>query len=352
MLKCFAFKARSRKGYVLRKIISTAEQWPVAGTFRISRSSLRQITVVHVEIHDGDHVGYGECRPYSRYDETPHGVIAKINSLGDKLEGLNTENLPNYLSAGAARNAVDCALWDLKAQKTGQPVAQMLNLFPAQARQTAFTLSIDTPKKMQAAAKAAKAHRLLKIKIGDFDSGLAAALAIFEARPDCELIIDANEALSFEQTQALRIHMNGLPVVLIEQPMASSEKRRFESPDALPIICADESLHTRKDLRRLWTAGYRAVNVKLDKTGGLTEAVSLIQDARAMGFVVMIGCMVGTSLAMAPATLLMPYADVVDLDGALLLAKDRKPAIQYNGQTIGPAPKSLWGHPRGKMRLV
>lgn len=336
----------------MHKIISTIEHWPVTGTFRISRSALTQVTVVHVTIHDGRHIGYGECRPYPRYDETPHGVCALINNLGDKLAGLTTDNLQNYLPAGAARNAVDCALWDLKAQKTGLPVSQMLNLPHAEKRQTAFTLSIDTSKKMQAAAIAAKAHRLLKIKIGDFESGLAAALAIFEARPDAELIIDANEALSFEQAQSLRDHMAGLPVVLIEQPMAASNKRSFDTPDALPIICADESLHTRKDLRRLWASGYRAVNVKLDKTGGLTEAVSLIQEARAMGFVVMIGCMVGTSLAMAPATLLMPYADVVDLDGALLLAKDRNPAIQYSGQTIDPAPKSLWGYPRGKMRLV
>ncbi|WP_371398330.1 dipeptide epimerase [Fretibacter rubidus] len=336
----------------MREINSTIEHWPVAGTFRISRSSLTEVIVVTVAITDGVHTGYGECRPYARYNETAHGVCAQINSLSDKLESLSTETLQDFLPAGAARNAVDCALWDLKAQQTGQSVAQMLNLLPSKTSRTAFTLSIDTPAKMQTAAIKAKIHSLLKIKIGDYDGGLAAALAIFKARPDAELIIDANEALSFEQTRAMRDRLAGYPVVLIEQPVPSSETSAFDAADMLPIICADESLHTRTELPALHKAGYRAVNVKLDKTGGLTEAVKLIQTARAQGFVIMIGCMVGTSLAMAPATLLMDYADVVDLDGALLLAKDRNPGIHYHGEFIDPAPNALWGQPRGALRLI
>ena len=336
----------------MRELNTKIERWPVAGTFRISRSSLTEVVVVTVTITDGPHIGHGECRPYARYGETPQGVCAQINSLSNKLDSLDTETLQDFLPAGAARNAVDCALWDLQAQKTGQSVAQMLNLRPAGPARTAFTLSIDSPAKMQAAAIKAKAHSLLKIKIGDYNAGLAAALAIFTARPDAELIIDANEALNFEQTRRLRERLSDYPVVLIEQPVPSHEKEAFDAPNRLPIICADESLHTRAELPALHKAGYRAVNVKLDKTGGLTEAVKLIHTARVHGFVIMVGCMVGTSLAMAPATLLMDYADVVDLDGALLLAQDRDSGIYYHGECIDPAPHLLWGHPRGDLRLV
>lgn len=332
-------------------IKSTVEHWPVAGEFRISRSTLSEITVVVVEVAKGRHIGRGECRPYARYNETAQTVQAQISSLGDKLESLTLDTLQDFLPAGAARNAVDCALWDLRAQMSGENVAQMLCLSPARACRTAFTLSIDRPDAMRKAAQAAGGHSLLKIKIGDYDGGLAAALAIMDARPDAELIIDANEALSTGQARAMQYALARYPVVVIEQPTPAGERPQFD-PLALPIICADEALHTAGDLTKLWAQGYRAVNIKLDKTGGLSEAVKTMKAARAMGFVIMLGCMVGTSLAMAPAFLLSPYADIVDLDGALLLAKDREGGLRYKDGCVDAGAAALWGHPKGPMRAV
>lgn len=318
----------------------------MAGTFRISRSTLASVTVVTVSIADGTHIGRGECRPYARYDETPETVCAQINSLRDKWDSLDTHSLQTILPAGAARNAVDCALWDLRAQQTGRSVADLLDLPPASPVQTAFTLSIDTPTATRRAAISAGAHGLLKIKIGDYAGGLAAALAVMDARPDAELIIDANEALSAPEMQSMRKALSAYPVVLIEQPFPAQVKSPIDSPDALPILCADESLHTADDLSRLWAQGYRAVNIKLDKTGGLTEAVTTLRSAKRMGFVTMLGCMVGTSLAIAPATILMNHVDVVDLDGALLLSKDRANGLRYGDDRVWPAGTELWGYPR------
>lgn len=339
-------------GHSISSILCKTEHWPIKGSFRISRSALTQVTVVSVAISDGTHTGQGECRPYPRYNETAETVRAQIESLSDKWDSLTTETLQEFLPAGAARNAVDCALWDLNAQQTGQSVTDLLDLTPPQTVRTAFTLSLDTPDAMRRASLDAQRHTLLKIKIGDYRNGLDAALAIMDARPDAELIIDANEALSLKEAASLRSALANYPVVLIEQPVPSKASGSFSDPQALPIICADESLHTSDDLPRLWRQGYRAVNIKLDKTGGLTEAVTLLNTARSMGFVIMVGCMVGTSLALAPATLLMGYADVVDLDGALLLSKDREDGLVYDGQTVAPTSQGLWGYPRGQKRFV
>lgn len=321
------------------------ETWPVAGTFRISRSSLSEITVVTATITDGGHRGRGECRPYARYDETPQSVAAQIESLGAELGSLTAQTLLRRLPAGAARNAVDCALWDLAVQKTRTPITELLDLPAPKTRQTAFTLSIDTPENMRIAALAAKQHKLLKIKIGGED-GLDSCLAVMDARADAELIIDANEALTSKACARFQKTLCGYPVLMIEQPVPAGQPLPNMTAGQLPIICADESLHTRQDLKALWGAGYRAVNVKLDKSGGLTEGYALLREARAMGFVIMLGCMVGTSLAMAPAMYLSSYADVIDLDGALLLAKDRKVAMGYESGMILPPPARLWGMPR------
>ena len=328
----------------MNEIIIETEYWPVAGSFRISRSSLTQIAVVAVTITRDGYIGRGECRPYARYDETPASVTAQIEAIRDEIEaGLETEALQTALPAGAARNAVDCALWDLKAKQSGQTVANFLSLSEPQPRKTAFTLSINTPDKMRAAALKAKAYPLLKIKIGGME-GLEACLAVMQARPDAELIIDANEALAPKDIAAFQSALAGKPVVMIEQPLPDASFGEIpHAPKTLPIFCADESLHTARDLDKLWAAGYRAVNVKLDKCGGLTAGLALMRAAKARGFIIMAGCMVGTSLAMAPMMILESFADYVDLDGPLLLAKDRKNGLRYAGPIIHPPEAGFWG---------
>ena len=333
-----------KTGLALRQLKIDTEKWPVAGSFRISRSTLTEIAVVTVTLRDGEHIGRGECRPYARYDETPESVTAQIEAIRHALEkGLTVQDLQHSLLAGAARNAVDCALWDLKAKQTHQPIYELLKLPPPQARQTAYTLSIDTPIKMQHAALQAKAYPLLKVKIGSRE-GLEACLAVMESRPDAELIIDANEALKPQDVTHFQRALKTKPVVMIEQPLPDAQLNDIpDTPNALPIFCADESLHTAKDLDHLWTAGYRAVNVKLDKCGGLSAGLELMRAARAKGFIIMAGCMVGTSLAMAPIMFLESFADYIDLDGPLLLAKDRKKGLRYEGPVIHPPLRELWG---------
>ncbi len=316
----------------------------MAGEFRIAKSSLKEITVVTTIIKEDDHMGRGECRPYMKYGESAQSVVAQIKNVQTQIEnGLNINELQNLLPSGAARNAVDCALWDLKAKKSGNTISQLLGLPAPLPRLTAFTLSIDSPRNMQKAALNAKAYPLLKIKIGG-PEGLISCLAVMEARPDAQLIIDANEALSPSDIAGFQAALKDMPVIMIEQPLSRDHFASIpNTPKALPIFCADESLHVATDLERLWEAGYRAVNVKLDKCGGLTEGLELMRAAKAKGFIIMAGCMVGTSLAMAPMMMLESYADYIDLDGALLLAKDRRDGIIYEGAYVHPASRALWG---------
>lgn len=326
-------------------IKTTIEKWPVAGSFRISRSEITEITVVVASVSRNGRQGRGECRPYARYNETAETVSRQIASLNPKLSTLNTETLQDYLPAGAARNAVDLALWDLRAQEEGRSVSSMLGLETPAPRDTAYTLSIDTPSAMAEAAKRASGYTLLKLKTG---AQLAAqcAMAVTQARPDASLILDTNEALSTQQCGELQHALRGKPVIMIEQPVPADHPLPQTIGETRPVICADEALHTRRDLSMLWEAGYRAVNIKLDKAGGLTEAVMLAQAAKAHGFEIMLGCMVGTSLAMSPALLLEGFADVIDLDGALLLETDHEGGVTYRDGKIIPAPKDFWGYPR------
>lgn len=321
----------------MRNLHILTKNWPVAGVFRISRSALSTIPVVHVEISEGTYTGRAECRPYARYEETVESVTAQIESIRADIEnGLNIKDLQSHLPAGAARNAVDCALWDLQCQTSGHSLHDALGTPRPRPRITAFTLSMDTPEAMAEAAKTAITYPLLKMKIGGIE-GLAAIKAVTHARPDADLIIDANEALNVGETQELMTALRGSRVVLIEQPLPASEDNQLPPcPEGCPPICADESLHTRDDLDQLWLAGYRAVNVKLDKCGGLTEAYALMQAARARGFVIMAGCMVGSSLAIAPMITLESYADFIDLDGPLLLAEDDINPLRYEGATLHP----------------
>ena len=319
-------------------------RWPVDGQFKIAHGSLSEIDVVQVTITDKKFEGRGECRPYARYGETVSSVLDQIGSVTKTLEHVgNASELQNLLPAGAARNALDCAFWDLKAKMSGKPVSEYLALLAARPRVTAYTLSIDTPSQMAQAALDASKYPILKLKI-DGLQGLDACLAVMRARPDAQLIIDANEALTPNELMRFRSALTGFPILMIEQPLKADLFDQIENlPNSLPILCADESLHTRDDLQALWDAGYRAVNVKLDKCGGLTEAHEVMRMAKQMGFVIMAGCMVGSSLAIAPMMLLESYAHVIDLDGPLLLKKDVGFGIKYNGATITPPTRKLWG---------
>lgn len=326
----------------MRALLVRQEIWPVRGVFRISRGSRTEVNVVVVEIRDGDFLGRGESVPYSRYKESVPGVMESVESIRDRIEaGLSRDELQEVLPAGAARNAVDCALWDLEAKQTGTPAWQLAGIQQPQPATTAVTISVDTAEAMAAAAARQARAPLLKVKLGG-EGDLERMLAVREAAPRARVIVDANEAWTPELCREFMPHMARLGVELIEQPLpAGNDEVLREIYNAVPV-CADESCHTRADLQRL-TGLYQFVNIKLDKTGGLTEALQLAREAREAGFGVMVGCMLGTSLAMAPATLLTGLAAFVDLDGPLLLAKDHENSLNYDGGKVHPPPPALWG---------
>ena len=318
------------------------EKFPIAGAFVISRGSRTEAVVVTATIGEGAVKGRGECVPYARYGESVESVVAQIESIRTALEsGADRDALQSLLPAGAARNAVDCALWDLDAKRTGLPASQLVGLHRIAPTTTAYTISVGTPESM-AEASAKAAHRpLLKIKLAG-DGDLARIKAVRHAAPESTLIIDANEAWSEAQLEPYMAACAEAGVALIEQPLPAGKDdllARVKRP--LPI-CADESVHDRHGLAALRDK-YDAINVKLDKTGGLTEALKLCDEAEKLGFGLFIGCMVGTSLAMAPAMLLTPRARFVDLDGPLLLAQDRSPGLRYDGSIIYPPTPDLWG---------
>jgi L-alanine-DL-glutamate epimerase-like enolase superfamily enzyme len=327
----------------MRRSVSVhQESWPIRGTFRTSRGSITEITVVTVEIGEGEARGRGECRPYSRYGETPKAVVAAIEELIPDLEaGLEREALAEKLPAGAARNAVDCALWDLAAKVTGQPVWSLAGLTEPQALLTAFTLSADSPKNMAVAAKV-NAHRpLLKLKLcGEGD--LARVATVRANAPHARLIVDANEAWKRADYELLVPELARLGVEMIEQPFSAAKDTLLAELPRPLTVCADESCHDAESLSSL-TGRYDAVNIKLDKAGGFTEALRLRALALENGFTVMVGCMVATSLAIAPALLLAQGIRYVDLDGPLLLGADRKPGLHYEDSRVYPPPRSLWG---------
>lgn len=328
----------------MRQLSFKIIEWPAKGEFRISRSALTVFTVVQVTITENGITGKAECRPYGRYDETASSVIAQIESARLAIEaGASYDDLYNLLASGAARNALDCALWDLKAKIAKKRVWDLLDIPAPRPRKTAFTLSLDTPAKMAVAAKIASGFTLLKIKIGA-KNGLEASEAILKARPDARLIIDANEALDQTSLAAFARLPGADKIAMIEQPFPAADDRPGMFGNSIPLtICADESLHTSKDLSSIWAAGYRAVNVKLDKTGGLSEALKTMRDAKQMGFEIMAGCMVGSSLAMAPMAILESFADYIDLDGPLLLDADVDYPILYKGEIMEPPSAKLWG---------
>jgi len=318
------------------------ERWPIAGAFTISRGSKTEAVVVTVELRVGAHRGRGECVPYVRYGETADGVVAAIEAMRPALRrGLDHAALQTAMPAGAARNALDCAYWDLRAKQTGRRVYDLAGLAAPRPLVTAYTISLAAPAAMAAAAARAAARPLLKVKLGGSEDG-ERILAVRRAAPTAELIVDANEGWSEGDLAQNFDACRKAGVTLVEQPLPAGRDAAL-ARIARPIpVCADESVHDRASLEAL-TGKYDAINIKLDKSGGLTEALALVAEAERRGLTVMVGCMVATSLAMAPAMLVAQRARVVDLDGPLILAKDRPEGLRYEGSLAYPPQPTLWG---------
>lgn len=317
--------------------IST-DAFKLAEVFTISRGSKTHANVLSVTINDGEFQGWGECVPYARYGETLESVEAQISALPEQLDRMI---LQDAMPAGAARNAVDCALWDLAAKRAGKRAWELADLARPGPVITAYTLSLDTPVKMQEAAARHAFRPLLKIKLGTEDD-MARLEAVRAGAPDTSIIVDANEGWTAEVYSALAPHLTRLGVALVEQPLpAGSDDMLAEIERPVPV-CADESAHDCASLAGL-AGKYDMVNIKLDKTGGLTQALVMRDQARAAGYGVMVGCMVGSSLAMAPAVLLAQGAEVTDLDAPLLLAEDRDTVLKYDADGVHPSVAKLWG---------
>ena len=323
-------------------LIVRIESWPIRGSFAISRGSRTEAITVVAEVSQGGLVGRGECVPYPRYGETPAVSATALEGLQDAVaRGLDRVALQAALPAGAARNALDCALIDLEAKRSGQRAWVLLGRGEPRPCTTAYTISLGAPETMEQAAAAAAHRPLLKVKLGG-EGDPERIVAVRRAVPKAELIVDANESWTGSNLERNLDACAAAGVTLVEQPLPAGQDgllARIRRP--IPV-CADESVHDRKSLDGL-RERYDAVNIKLDKTGGLTEALAMADSARALGFGIMVGCMVATSLSMAPAMLLTPLARVVDLDGPLLLARDRDHALRYDGSLIYPPEAALWG---------
>jgi L-alanine-DL-glutamate epimerase-like enolase superfamily enzyme len=315
-----------------------AETWPTAGSFVISRGSRTEVKVVVAEVSDGKHTGRGECVPYPRYNETIEGVLAEI--VAEDVSG-DRQALRRAMKAGAARNAIDCALWDLEAKQAGKPAWVLAGLATPKPVVTCYTLSLGTPESMAEAARKAAGMPLLKIKLGG-DGDAERIHAVRAAAPHASIVVDANEAWSPVNFDANMRACGETDVALIEQPLPAGADDFLRDVRRTVPVCADESVHVTADLEAL-VGKYDGVNIKLDKAGGLTEALDLVREARRRDVRIMVGCMVATSLAMAPAMLIAQQADIVDLDGPLLLAKDRVPGLAYFGALVSPPDRTLWG---------
>jgi L-Ala-D/L-Glu epimerase len=318
------------------------ERWPIAGSFTISRGAKTEAVTVVAEVSHGGLTGRGECVPYPRYGETPEATLAALRSMQEPLSGgLDRQALQAVMGPGAARNALDCALLDLEAKASGRRAWNLLGRPAPRACITAYTISLGTPEAM-AAATARAAHRpLLKVKLGGDGDGARIA-AVRKAAPETELIVDANEAWTSGNLEQNLAECAQAGVTLVEQPLPAGQDGALERIRRPLAVCADESVHDLMSLEGLRDR-YDAVNIKLDKSGGLTEALAMADAAQALGFDIMIGCMVATSLAMAPAMLLAQQARYVDLDGPLLLARDRDDGLRYEGSLVYPPEAALWG---------
>jgi L-alanine-DL-glutamate epimerase-like enolase superfamily enzyme len=318
------------------------ERWPIAGAFAISRGAKTEAAVVVAELHDGRHRGRGECVPYGRYGETLEAVAAEITATGAPIAGgLDREGLQAAMRPGAARNALDCAFWDLAAKQSGRPAHEIAGLPPLEPLVTAYTISLAAPREMAAAAEKVAGRALLKVKLGG-PGDPARIAAVRRAAPRCELIVDANEGWTGDNLRENLAACADAGVTLLEQPLPADRDDALANMARPLPVCADESVHARASLLAL-TGKYDAVNIKLDKAGGLTEALAMARQAEQLGFGLMVGCMVATSLAMAPAMLVAQRARIVDLDGALLLARDRPHGLRYQDSRVHPGTSALWG---------
>jgi L-alanine-DL-glutamate epimerase-like enolase superfamily enzyme len=323
------------------KIETKREVFPLNHPFRISRGSRTEACVVVISVNDGRHIGRGEGVPIARYNQSADSVLAQINSIAT-ITDLDRDKLPELLPAGAARNALDCALWDLEAKRSGKRAWELANIPITDEVMTSFTISLDTPARMADAATAAIDLPILKLKLCGDDGDLARVEAVRAATPKARLLIDANESWSPRHYRNTVSPLKELGVELIEQPFPADADDVLETLDHPIPVCADESCHTTADFPRLKNR-YEAINIKLDKTGGLTEALQLHQRAGENNFTILIGCMVCTSLSIAPARLLASKADWIDLDGPLLLARDRDHGLRYKKGRIGMPARELWG---------
>jgi L-alanine-DL-glutamate epimerase-like enolase superfamily enzyme len=326
----------------MRSLDIRSERFPLARTFTISRGSKTEAEVIVCTIREGGQAGRGECVPYARYGETTASVRSAIEAVRDRIAGgIDRQGLLVAMPAGAARNAVDCALWDLEARLSGRPAHEAAGEPAMRPLTTAVTISLGSPREMAEEARGHAGRPLLKVKLGA-DAVGERLKAVAEAAPQARLIVDANEGWSEADIEANLAAAARHGAVLIEQPLPAG-RDAFLARIAHPVpICADESIHLTEDLPKL-KGLYDAVNIKLDKAGGLTAALELRRQARELGFGIMVGCMVGTSLGMAPALIVAQGADFVDLDGPLLLAADRSPGLVYEGSAILPPGPALWG---------
>ncbi len=325
-----------------RTVEISTESFPIAGSFTISRGSKTEAKVVTCVIREDGFTGRGECVPYGRYGESIGSVTAEIEAMRARLEaGMQRPALQDAMKAGAARNAIDCALWDLEAKRADTSVAALLGLPAPEPLVTAYTISLGEPETMARQAAEVSRRALLKVKVGTADDETRIR-AVRQAAPQSAIILDANEGWSDETIQRHLAIAAETGIAVIEQPLPAGQDgilARIERP--VPV-CADESVHLTADLAGL-TDRYDAINIKLDKTGGLTQAWAMRAEAKRLGLRVMVGCMVGSSLAMAPALLVAQDADFVDLDGPLLLSRDRVPGLTYEGSSVWPPQAALWG---------
>lgn len=346
-------EVRPMESPMLRLTIAR-ERWPIAGAFTISRGSKTEADVVVVTLEKDGARGWGECVPYRHYGESVEGVIAALEACRAEIErgGVGHGDIPRLLEPKAAQNALDCALWDLEAKLANKPVWQLVGLIDEpKPLVTAFTISVGPVAQMQEAAARAAERPLLKIKLGgrgngkgthDDNDDATSLRAIRRVAPRARLIVDANEGWDPKELPKLLDVCAEVGVELVEQPLPANDDEALREVRHLVPICADESAHGLAELASL-SGKYDAINIKLDKTGGLTTALALRRAAEERGFDIMVGCMIGTSLAMAPASLLGEGAKVVDLDGPLLLATDRSPGIRYDASHMFPTPRELWG---------
>ena len=319
------------------------EAWPLAGAFRISRGTRKVSDVLMVEVNDGNYVGRGECFPYARYGEDTESVQKQLNSVRSEIEdGLDRQALLNVLAPGAARNAVDCALWDLEAKRAGTRVWDLAGLPAPEPVTTVYTLGVDEPAVMGERARENSDRPRLKLKMTGDGADLERVRNIHKNAPNARLVVDANEGWSIKQYLEYAPQFKDLGVEMIEQPLPSTDDEQLRGVERPIPICADESCHDSATLPAL-VGKYDMINIKLDKTGGLTEALNLRDAALKQGLSIMVGCMIGTSLAMAPGMLVAQEAAMVDLDGPLLLAEDRAPGLSFTGSIIHPPEPRLWG---------